>query len=501
MTEQKRLFPVSSWTERESSWTPDRGIGSRNGFTLMELLVYMLIVGVIVLIAGQAFSDSTKFRVRTQNMLRATQEAENVATIFKADLSQMGAKSSKESGAAAGGNEYGDKFSDVFDSVYMDPYNSSASMADFSSFLISASSGQSDLTFRRVRYDINGFSKGVEEIRWFVDEGILKRSCRTVDGVADDEGICPKGKTKDEAAAAAVEIATNVTRFQIDAPTPMVTQEEQIFPNPGNDFRLIPRIGDEHFFNFSSVDGSGTEKGASDQITLSKFYSNYDNANNKLKDDHVNVNQVIAVNAQDPDVGDWEWQEFCQNRGLLSFEKDNTYEISFELPFVKPNENIPDDFAVQPFVPGEDHMSVGFRGRQSGNIPTIKEGSNTVTAIEDFLFFPPYSPQGSRKRYMRFTVPADIDTVCLAFTFASYSPNASQARLKIKDLKIKKIAGINYEFDKDNPYNAEAHKNDKRNIKALKLSLQIARGGKNGEHGETGEIDMVIPTPSNGPSD
>ncbi|MBR2075781.1 MAG: type II secretion system protein, partial [Fibrobacter sp.] len=46
----------------------------KKGFTLMELVVYMAIMGIIVLVAGQAFSNSTKFRVRTQNMIRATQE-------------------------------------------------------------------------------------------------------------------------------------------------------------------------------------------------------------------------------------------------------------------------------------------------------------------------------------------------------------------------------------------------------------------------------------------
>ena len=74
------------------------------GFTLMELMVYMAILGIIVIVAGRAFSDSTKFRIRTQNILKATQEVENVATLFKSDVAQMGAKSSKEA-TVAGGND------------------------------------------------------------------------------------------------------------------------------------------------------------------------------------------------------------------------------------------------------------------------------------------------------------------------------------------------------------------------------------------------------------
>ena len=76
-------------------------MNSKHGFTLMELMVYIAILGIVVLIAGQAFTDSTKFRVRTQNMLKATQVAENVGTLFKSDVAQMGAKSSKEQNTSA----------------------------------------------------------------------------------------------------------------------------------------------------------------------------------------------------------------------------------------------------------------------------------------------------------------------------------------------------------------------------------------------------------------
>ena len=65
----------------------------KKGFTLMELLVYMAIVGIVVLVAGQAFSDSTKFRVRTQNILKAGEAANVAAELMKEDVAQMGAKS------------------------------------------------------------------------------------------------------------------------------------------------------------------------------------------------------------------------------------------------------------------------------------------------------------------------------------------------------------------------------------------------------------------------
>ena len=465
----------------------------KKGFTLMELLVYMMIVGIIVLVAGQAFTDSTKFRVRTQNMLKATQEAENVATLFKADVAQMGAKSAKESGSSENGDEHGDKFSSVYKSIFMNPAGAGVLDAnvDSSSFLISSDDEFSILTFRRIRYDNFGLFQAVEEVKWYVENNSLKRVCRTLEG-AELEDVCPKGKSETELKEFAVEIATGVKTFEVVAPKPVAEAEEQIFPTPDNKFRLIPRTGQDNIFNFSSVGDGDEPNGPGETITLSGFITNYDNANNKLKDEHTNINQAFAVNEETlPGEGNG-WKEYCNNRGLLTLEKDNTYEISFEVPFT----SMHNDYDVQPFVPGEDHMSVGFRGKGLGE--EIKD-ENGNKLLEDFLFYPPYNAKGSGKRFMRFTVPANMDTVCLAFTFACYSPIASQASLKIKDLKIKKIAGLNYDFE--TPYDPEGHKNDKKNIKALKMKLKIARGGKNGENGETGEIEIVVPTPSNGPKD
>lgn len=490
-------YVIASSTNSERSVGAKVARQSQSGFTLMELLVYMMIVGIIVLVAGQAFTDSTKFRIRTQNMLKATQEAENVATLFKSDVSQMGAKSSKEAGNADGGKEYGDKFSEINPDVYIDPANASEDLIDSSSFLISASSGQSDLTFKRVRYNnTSGLYEATEKIRWFVENNILKRSCQTV-SPSGETSECPNDENS--AYEKAVEIATDVDTFKVIAPEPVTQAEEQIFPKPTDDFRLIPTEGENICGNFKTANSSDTENGYGEEIKLSSFCTNYDAAQNKIKDDAKDKNQVVAVNKEDPTSPGWKWKDYCQDEtwGLIPLEENNTYEISFEVPFI----SLSTDFDAQPFVPGEDHMSVGFIGKNSGKPPTIKVDGKTIPLIEDFMFFPPYNSEGNGKRYMRFTVPADIDTVCLAFTFASFSPKASEAKLKIKNLKIKKIPGLNYRFDRENPYDPEAHKNDKKNIKALQLILDIARGKKNGGNGETGHVEVVVPTPSNGPRD
>ena len=86
--------------------------GNRKGFTLIELVVYMGIVGVVVIIAGEAFSNSTRFRIRTDNMIKATQEAENVGVLFREDASQMGAKAAVVENTTTTSTYYSDKFVD-----------------------------------------------------------------------------------------------------------------------------------------------------------------------------------------------------------------------------------------------------------------------------------------------------------------------------------------------------------------------------------------------------
>ena len=106
----------------------------KSGFTLMELVVYMAMIGIVVLVAGQAFSDSTKFRVRTQNMLRASEEAENVANLFKDDVAQMGAKASLEYKASSETDSF---YMANLSSIYMNP---TAVSPDSSSFRIGSAS-------------------------------------------------------------------------------------------------------------------------------------------------------------------------------------------------------------------------------------------------------------------------------------------------------------------------------------------------------------------------
>ena len=95
------------------------------------------------------------------------------------------------------------------------------------------------------------------------------------------------------------------------------------------------------------------------------------------------------------------------------------------------------------------------------------------------------------ERKMQFSVDADIDA-CMAFTFSFYSPVAASAPIVISNLKLRVAESANYRFDKSVTSVATQYK---KNVKAFQLRLTVKRNG------ESGEVTLVVPTPSNGPTD
>jgi hypothetical protein len=132
-------------------------------------------------------------------------------------------------------------------------------------------------------------------------------------------------------------------------------------------------------------------------------------------------------------------------------------------------------------------MAVGFRNA---------EGVRPAE-INDFLFYPPAANTATGKRVMRFKVPNQVQNVCLAFTFASYSPIATKGHVVISDLLLKKVETSNYSFDYTGTgLSPNLPIEDKERVKAFKLELQVNRGGRGKK--ETGDVTIVIPTPNNG---
>ncbi|MBP5247421.1 MAG: type II secretion system protein [Fibrobacter sp.] len=434
----------------------------KNGFTLMELVVYMAMIGIVVLVAGQAFSDSTKFRVRTQNMLRASEEAENVAALFKDDVAQMGAKMSKEYKGSSSTDSF---YVADLDLIYMDP---SSSVPDSSSFRIGSGATNENtdtLTLRRMRFDGNGHYVSLEEIAWYLDENdsTLWRTCKVIDkktGVSfSNEDPCAASENP-----VPVQMASHVAKFYVEPAQPGVSGSltTQLLPSTDTSVHSFRLISHEIADDWKAV----TTSDPSETVAVSGFSANYDFEEKKVDDDGKLASQVFVAQ---PNSTDGNWKTLCQK---VTLEPNVDYKISFDMPYAED--------ASRMFVPGRDHMAVGFRYVATGDRPA---------ELKDFLFYPPVSANSSGTREMHFTVPTTLENLCMAFTFATYSPVAATGYVYLGNVKLEKEPFSNYEF---NDYFTTSDR-DKQNVKAFRLHLTINR------RGETGSTMLIIPTPSNGP--
>ena len=424
----------------------------KSGFTLMELLVYIAIVGIIVLVAGQAFSDSTKFRVRTQNMLKAADMANAAGELLKEDIGQLGAKSYQTE----------EKEFAVESLVYMDADNVDEDKQDFSSFKIVPVSGSYDtdtLIMRRINYDDAGQYQSVEEIKWYMVGQSLTRSCKTL-----------KKLKGDECAEEPIEVASNVATFKVIAATPGVETDQfdtKLSLIPSNDlteteFRLIPRYGDE---NYAFVNTEPQEGDVA--VTVSGFATNYDAEKGEVNESGKMANQVF-VGRKGSDEGNW--KNLCKS---VNLDANTTYEISFALTY---NEN-----GSRMFTPGSDYAGVGLRDNNGAKIK----------GLDDFYFYPPTSKDEPPQRNFRFNLKQPAKDVCMSFTFAYYSPIANTGAVILRDVSLKRVPQANYQFDENKTITVK----DKKNVKALRLYLVV--NSKN----ETGNYTVDIPIAGNGPKD
>lgn len=467
----------------------------KSGFTLMELMVYIALLGGIVLIAGKAFSDSSKMRVRTQSMLQASQTVGNVMTIVRQDIAQTGAKSAKKDPALIPEPGVMDEFENRYiDSVYMDHGKTAENFKDSSSYRIGQKRGPGvgdtldTLIMRRLRYDNQGYYEAVEEVTWLVNsEQVLKRFCQSFNVVSADheDPMCPSTNGD------SVSIAENIHKFKVTPAKPSIA-DSLVSVLPSNDesvksFKLVARFGDSIYEPLNAKPENGGTK-----VTLLGFYRNYNfdesNPGPITNPDEIRANQVFLA---DTGASSNAWSTQCHKVTLDPYVE---YEISFSMP--RP----PDEDASRMFCPERDHMAVGFRYADGTNNGRKPEGLN------DFLFYPPtvgdFSDTGLRK--MRFTTNDTIKKVCLGLSFALFSPVASAGNINITGLKLRKIPSSNYEFANDacstpcsNPsnFNPCCNPSVKKNVKAIKVELSINMNG------EGGAETAIIPIPSNGPRD
>ncbi len=443
-------------------------MNSKKGFTLIELLVYMAIVGIVVVIAGQVYSDNTKMRVRTQNMLAAGELAENTAALIRDDLAQMGAKTKK-----------GDVDYEILDDVMMKPIDD-LYVPDSSSFAYHLIKGKkkgdeqlySDaIDFRRAYYE-NGTFKRVEEVSWSLDDGTLYRSCKTISGTAD-ESLCPEAADADNLPKVA--IATGVTNFMLTPAKPSnlsagsgtgsVSVDGRMFPGTDESvkaFRMIAYGGTDFFAKANSMPNLSTGT-----VTLSGFSTNYQSSGAAVV--HPVKHQYYVA---DGDASEDSWTN-CHE---FSFEKDQEYEITFNM------NNMTDRSRM--FRPNIDHMAVGIR--KTGDATPGKYES-----VTDYLFYPPEDSDGYGTRSMRFSFNETGNgpfTGCVAFTFVFYSPTVSAGSFAITNLVVRKVVDSDYTFED----NYQPNVYDRKNVRAFRLKLDLEKGRENGH------AEMVIPVPSNG---
>ena len=423
----------------------------KSGFTLMELMVYIGLLGVIVLIAGQAFSDSARMHGRVQGMIRANEIAGNVSNLLKEDIAQMGAKSYEDASS---------KELRVNEDVYIKETDD-----DLSSYIITKNDGGTGLdklTMRRIRYKSSGDGdfEAVEEVTWFVENGTLKRTCKTITGTEDANYCLKEGSSP-------VSIADGVKRFEVTAAEPGTKSEySHVLPSTDpaiKNFRLVPRYGIDNLVFFSV---SPAEGGAS--IELSGFAVNYDYEDGSVIAGGKNANQAFFAEANGA-TGNW--QSLCKT---VTLDSNAEYELSFSMPHMGD--------ASRLFRPGHDFMSVGFRYKNDATRPS---------EISDFSFYPPTTTGAAeRERVFRFRVKNKIPELCLAFTFACYSPSVANGKIKIANVVLKKVESANYTFS-GNPIEIP----EKKYVKAMRVNLSV------GVNGESSDVSLVIPVPSNGSKD
>lgn len=410
----------------------------KKGFTLMELLVYMALIGIIVVIAGEVYSNSVKFRIRSEGMLRSTSLANSVADILQEDLRQMGAKVSFETGSLY--------------QTHSVVYNGAgASDADLSSYTLNDS--RDSISFYKTLYDSEGHAQWIQRIEWFVKDENLYRSCRPILQIgtaplSDDE--CPE----DSVAVLMTKYPTTIEftpakRLQ-DGTRPAVCNLSQGCFNAPYLLQSSNKAGLSQLT--TSSDGA--------DVTIDGFSTNYGNNTHYASELYL-LPHTAAINAA--------WNDCL----LFNFKKDTTYAVTFQI--IVPNSSSAPNF-LRNFQPEVDHIGVGFR---------TNEG-NVIPAWDDFLVYPAQKDEES-SRYFEFSFPQDVNGVCLVYTIALYSPPPINGTLHISNINI-------YPRDESSYVRCTecTSLESKKNIKAffVKLGVKI--------NGETSSVEKLVTTPNNG---
>ena len=419
----------------------------KNGFTLMELMVYIALLGVVVLIAGQAFKDSSLFRIRSQNMLKASESLGNISSLLREDLAQMGAKAWKLPNA--------EEFK-VDSTVFMEI--SGSVILDSSSYVLE--NNGTSLTFRRLDYLADGSANFVQEIRWWTDaDKNLYRSCKTLKklGTSDPDLTCPTEEPYSILMAKGVSV-TFVPGSRISESREKVCTGDDCFISSdgtsGSEFSFAMRT-DLPYFALSIINNGVSS-------TISGFQTNYQNEAAKY------ASQIFLIDGNPTNP------KLARECKKFKLKRNKTYALEFKMPVENSTAQVN---YMRNFRPGYDHISVGFRRVEGTNF-------SEVPGLKDFSVYPTFG-SWQYPRYQEFTLSGDKDyDACLAFTFSLYSPDAHMGWLDISDIQLYERTSEGLDFANASPL--------KKNVKAFKVHLSIE------EKGESGTLEMIVQTPNNG---
>ena len=425
----------------ESTGNSATRLSHKRGFTLMELMVYCGLIGIIVLVAGQAYSDSVKFRVRSEAMVKSSSEANAAATLLQEDLSQMGAKASFEEGNAYKYNDAA--LNDATDKASYDLVKN-----------YRGSAGLDSISFKRVVYDNEGKADFVQRIAWVAKEQKLYRECETTELISGKAAPADCKKLESGLPEQVLIASNSVTKFSLNPGKRL--QDAANCPSTDVSAGCFKSGA---LFTLASSDKSGTRRLNIKKDTISGFFNNNNSNDNYYSQLYLLQNEIINPN----------WNE-CT---LFTFEPNITYAVSF-------NMYVPSKIGyvnyMRNFQAELDHIGVGFRG-QDGN-PVAGVG-------DDFLVYP--SQQDDVEdgyRYFEFSFREQVQA-CLTFTFSFYSSHAAEGYIVLSNVGIFPRDEASYDFSVDPDTDKDLHK-------AFKLELSV------NNRGEVTQIERLIPTPNNG---
>jgi len=454
--------------------------GCRRGFTLIELLVYMAIMSFIIVVAGRVFSDSTSMRIRSQNMLASAEQLGNLSALLNEDLSQMGAKAWMESSLDR-------DFVLIDNSVYMNP--NSIDNPDFSSYKLwhrtygDIEERRNDsIVFRVMVMDEDGIYTGVKEVSWALSEdGKIHRRCRTVsaaiaDAIVDD---CPNAQSLDDENVIPVLMGSGINEFYLMPSVPGITpgtaSESLLFPSSGSSFSLVSR---EVTGKVKSISTNAN----ANYVTVFGFANNQDNT-------AADFNQLLLSHN-----GNTECTE-------LTLAGGEVYAVEFQMHIPYSSEEI-DSISTQ-LQPGIDHIAVGLRNKET--LMPIPNGP------VDVQLYPPQSGSADNLvRYAEFSIPnSEVPTnVCVALTFAFYSPLAYGGKLNFQNFKVYRVDSKAFHFPREEwGYGAFYGTEDsqaaelmqhKKDVKAFEMIMEVERKGEKIRTAFTEGSGIVILTPNNG---